>query len=88
MGWASGSEIAENVWRVVRKYVPQEKRERVSNEIIDIFENEDADTMSEAETLWKDSHRMDEDADEGFEDDEEYDEDEEDGEHDYDDSPL
>ena len=55
MGWASGSELAEQVWLQVRQYVPTKDRHVVARSIIAKFEDNDADTMEEAETLWNDS---------------------------------
>jgi len=55
MGWCRGSEIAENVWTTVRRFVPTCSRQQVARKIIDIFENHDADTMEEAEQLWQDA---------------------------------
>ena len=56
MGWSGGSLIAERVWQLVQVYVPGDCRERIAREIIDIFEDEDADTMEEARTLWADAN--------------------------------
>jgi len=58
MGWASGSELAEEVWLAVRDYIP-EGRERalVARTVIDAFENCDCDTMDEAEVLCRDARR-------------------------------
>ena len=55
MGWCSGSEIAEDVWTVVRRFIPTGSRQQVARKIVDIFENNDADTMEEAEQLWQDA---------------------------------
>ncbi len=55
MGWCGGSALAESVWAIVRKYVPKNRRKEVARELIDLFEGEDADTMQEAEILYKDS---------------------------------
>jgi hypothetical protein len=43
MGWASGSELADQVWRQVRKHVPENKRKAVAQKIIRLFEHHDAD---------------------------------------------
>lgn len=48
MGWGSGSELAENVWRTVRNFIPTKRRKEIASRIIDLFENEDCDTMDEA----------------------------------------
>jgi hypothetical protein len=56
MGWASGSELAEDVWTLVRRYTPIKDRQRIARKLVDIFEDRDADTMHEAERLWKDAN--------------------------------
>ena len=55
MGWASGSEIADEVWNAVRKYVPESDRKDVATRVVRIFEERDCDTMEEAEVLWNDA---------------------------------
>lgn len=45
MGWASGEELFGSVWSTVRGYIPKAKRKEVLEEIIDIFEGHDADTL-------------------------------------------
>lgn len=58
MGWASGSELAEEVWLVVRRHIPEgDQRTLAAREIIDIFEGADCDTIDEAETLCIDAKR-------------------------------
>lgn len=52
MGWASGSSIAESVWDAVKKHIPKSDQKAVAERIVDIFENEDCDTMHET-TLWE-----------------------------------
>lgn len=54
MGWASGSGLAAEIWSMFRKYVPTRSRKRVALKLVDLFENEDCDTMDEAERLMKD----------------------------------
>jgi hypothetical protein len=49
MGWNSGAEIADRVWRVVRRRIPKRQREEVARAIVEIFEGEDCDTMLETE---------------------------------------
>jgi len=54
MGWASGSELAEDVWDAVQRFIPQgEPRRKVAREIIELFEDRDCDTIDEAESLCK-----------------------------------
>lgn len=55
MGWASGSELAESVWLLIREYVPEEKRPRVAKQLIEAFRDHDWDTVDEAETLAADA---------------------------------
>lgn len=57
MGWASGSEIAEDIWKLVRVHIPRKERKDIANQIIEIFEDKDCDTMEEAELLSKDACR-------------------------------
>jgi hypothetical protein len=61
MGWASGSQLAEEVWDVVRPLIPAAKRKKAALSIIDSFESYDCDTLDEAETLMKDAGRQNED---------------------------
>lgn len=53
MGWASGSSLAETVWRIVRIHIPKANRQRVAKGIVDAFEERDCDTMEEAESLYE-----------------------------------
>lgn len=54
MGWASGADLAEEVWKAVRKRMPKEHRQEVARKIVDAFENHDADTLDdEAPALMK-----------------------------------
>ncbi len=55
MGWASGSELAEDVWTTVRKYIPETKRKSIATRIVRIFEGHDCDTLHEAEKLMADA---------------------------------
>lgn len=55
MGWAGGSVVAGDVWALVRRYVPEKSRRRVAKRLVDIFEDQDCDTMDEAERLMKDA---------------------------------
>lgn len=45
MGWSSGSDIAEDIWRQVRKYVPDNKQKALARRIIKVFESHDADSF-------------------------------------------
>ena len=55
MGWASGACLAEEVWSLFRKYIPEEKRTVVAKQLIEAFRDEDWDTVDEAETLATDA---------------------------------
>jgi hypothetical protein len=55
MGWASGSELAEDVWNVVRPLIPGNKRKNAAASIVELFEYCDCDTLYEAEQLVADS---------------------------------
>jgi hypothetical protein len=51
MGWSRGSEIAAEVWDLVKEFVPPKKRKSIAKQIVDLFEDNDCDTMYEAEDL-------------------------------------
>lgn len=55
MGWASGSQLAEDVWDAVRPAVPQRKRRKIAVKIIRLFEDHDCDTLDEAKSLVEDA---------------------------------
>ena len=55
MGWNTGSAIAEDVWTLVRKFIPSEVRPDIARKVIDRFEDADCDTMNEAEQLTRDA---------------------------------
>jgi len=55
MGWAGGSELAESVWKLVRKHIPKKDREKIAGKIVDLFESEDCDTMHECTQLMEDA---------------------------------
>jgi hypothetical protein len=55
MGWASGSELAENVWELVRPYLPANERMQVARKFIEAFEHFDCDTMYEVPDLYADA---------------------------------
>ncbi len=54
MGWASGAELAHDVWVAAKKAgLPKEKQKKFARALIDIFENHDCDTMDECEDIIK-----------------------------------
>lgn len=55
MGWAGGARLAEEVWDIVRGFIPEEKRTDAAIRIIEAFRGEDWDTVDEAETLAADA---------------------------------
>ena len=55
MGWASGSQLAEDVWKTVRGNIPQKRRKALATAIVRLFEDHDCDTLDEATTLMKDA---------------------------------
>jgi hypothetical protein len=57
MGWASGSELAENLWDLVREFVPEDRRKKIAKKFIDEFESMDCDTICECTKLCKDAGR-------------------------------
>lgn len=55
MGWSSGSQLADEVWRLVRPHLLVGSRMPLAKGIIKIFESYDCDTMEECERLQKDA---------------------------------
>lgn len=53
MGWASGSQLAEDVWTLFAQHLPEDKKQEIARKLVRMFESEDCDTMSEAEELMK-----------------------------------
>ena len=47
--------MAEDLWRLLRPYIAEVNRKKAANKIITVFENEDCDTICEAELLCKDA---------------------------------
>ena len=47
MGCSSGTQIAEDLWNLVGKYITDNKKKRVARKFIAIFENADCDTIDE-----------------------------------------
>jgi len=61
MGWSRGSELAGEVWDLVRAYIPEKKRKEVSGKIMDMFEDADADDFSDDMQIVQDAGRAYED---------------------------
>ena len=55
MGWASGSEMADDLWNALRKHIDPKQLKKCARKVIDIFEQQDCDTMSECGALIKDA---------------------------------
>ncbi|NJO61517.1 MAG: hypothetical protein HC836_25695 [Richelia sp. RM2_1_2] len=47
MGWCEGSHICEDVWLMVRDYVPEDERVDLLAKLIERFSDEDADCWGE-----------------------------------------
>ena len=43
MGWASGSYMAEELWRDISEFVDEEHKKEAAKIIFDLFEDHDAD---------------------------------------------
>jgi hypothetical protein len=55
MGWSSGVELAEKVWEIVKKEIPQYERARIARELVSAWLDMDCDNIDEAEDLYKES---------------------------------
>lgn len=47
MGWASGSSVFDGVWAAVRDHIAESSRVSVCMKVLEAFEDEDCDTLSE-----------------------------------------
>jgi hypothetical protein len=58
MGWASGADLAEEVWKAVEGHIPPEKVREVAEKIAAVFRKRDCDTLQEIEGPigWADQH--------------------------------
>jgi hypothetical protein len=54
MGWASGSYLAEDIWNLVRNYIPTTDRVQVARKFVGLFKSFDCDTLQECDQLMKD----------------------------------
>lgn len=43
MGWASGSELAQDMWDELKQYIPKKDQVAASRVILEAFEDRDAD---------------------------------------------
>ena len=55
MGWCTGSYIANDVWNLVRDYIPESERKVKAEAIIELFSNYDADCWEEGMNICRDS---------------------------------
>lgn len=61
MRWASGYELAEDIWDYFRKYVPKKDKKKAANKLLELFENYDCATLQKCSQLYyKDAERKDE----------------------------
>jgi len=60
MGWASGSELAANVWDTVKDYIPEGSKYDVAKSLLRAFRGFDCDTLDEADELYEQVYRYDE----------------------------
>lgn len=67
MGWASGSELAENIWSAVERYLPEKEKQAVAFEIYNLFCDYDADDWSGDSDLEKAAEVNQEDEEEQYE---------------------
>ena len=51
MGWSSGSYLANDVWNKIKEYIPKDEKQKVAKEILDLFENYDADDWCEPDGI-------------------------------------
>ena len=71
MGWASGAELADEIWDAVKDHIPSGERMSVAERLIGIFEGRDCDTMM-GTGPWEEVYEFCTECDDGFEDDDEY----------------
>lgn len=60
MGWSGGSELAEQIWEIVRDHIPDDAKQAVALDLVDLFEYEGCDTMHECTLLMEDAGLEDE----------------------------
>jgi len=49
MGWSSGSELAERLWKKIKPLLKEGEENKAKKAFIKEFENEDCDTMCEVD---------------------------------------
>lgn len=53
MGWAEGSELAEDIWGLLDIYLAKKNKKHVAKKLIKLFELHDCDTIHECSELIK-----------------------------------
>ena len=57
MGWASGTELAIELWDEIRIFIPEDKRQKIAKKFYDKFCDYDADAWEGNSSLEKDKKR-------------------------------
>lgn len=57
MGWCMGTEISIMLYKKIRRYIQEDKRKKVANIILDVFEDYDADCYNGDSIIEKDAGR-------------------------------
>lgn len=55
MGWCSGSNLADEIYNKIRKYIPKDKRKEIATMIYNMFCDQDADCWESDMKIIKDS---------------------------------
>lgn len=53
MGWARGAQLADELWDTIKKLVPKKQHKKLATKWIEIFENEDCDTLADESCLYR-----------------------------------
>lgn len=59
MGWAAGSELADEVWTLFREFIPSHHRKHMAAELMELFEQHDADAWGNGTLLEEDAGYLD-----------------------------
>ena len=57
LGWSGGSYLAEDVWNLIRQFVPAEVRKKTAKKIYDLFVDQDADDWDDDMRIIIDKNR-------------------------------
>lgn len=55
MGWAEGSELADEMWKIIRPLTGPANKKRIAKKVVALFEDQDCDTMYECKKLCADA---------------------------------